>query len=386
MKIKIFITILFITLLNSVIAQNYQFYIPDYVQFRVDSLLQKKIYKALDKLFEDINSDIEESKLVDKSNYNLNVEFFIDLKGLELSKKYNNPNFYKKQLINAYEILPNQYLLEMAFIGYANNYPIINRICSIIAYNKKGKITFLSPLMYRTKNWEKKQIGNILYYYKTDLNISEAEKFNKLTINIAKNLELEPLQLVFYKCDNFQEVFKIIGFDYDLIYNGKSKESWILDNTIFQGFNNEQFSHDIFHVYTSKMIDRKDRNWTAEEGIAYSWGDAYYPKSNGKIITRDELVYILKDYLNKKPNTNLLSLFEKRSSLFNELSPNVKVKSVLSSLICDEVQKEKGNEGIIELIKCGKGDDNFFKTTDELIQLNRLNFNEEVKKMIDKFE
>jgi hypothetical protein len=42
------------------------------------------------------------------------------------------------------------------------------------------------------------------------------------------------------------------------------------------------------------------------------------------------------------------------------------------------VEKRKGIPGVIQLINCGAGDDNYFKCLDTLIQVNRTNFNEKV--------
>ncbi|MCX6305807.1 MAG: hypothetical protein NT040_12660 [Bacteroidetes bacterium] len=386
MRWNIFLSLFIFITINELKAQDHQFYIPDYVNFDADSVLKEKIYSNLNTLFGSINGDIRSCRLVNNGNYSQNIEFFECLKGLEASKKYNATDFYKKQLINAYRILPNKYLLNIAYVGYADGCPIINNICTIIVDEENDTIKFSSPLEYRTTEWKSKQVGNILYHYKNEFNIEVAVKFEASSRYIASNLGLTPLDLIFYKCDNFQEAFRIIGFEYDLSYNGKYKESWILGNTIFQGFNNEKISHDIFHVYTAKMIDTRDRNWTAEEGIAYSWGDAYYPKQNGEIISRNELAQILKDTVNKTPDIDLLKLFETRSDIYDGLSPNVKVKSVMSSLICDEVQKQKGNKGIIELIKCGKGDANFFITIDKLIGINRGNFNKKVKELIERYK
>jgi hypothetical protein len=386
MRWKIILLFFFLITFDNLKAQDHQIYIPDYLNFKVDSVLKERIYSNLNVLFVSIKEDIKSCKLVKNENFIQNIEFFECLKGLEASKKYDVTDFYKKQLINAYEILPQQYLLNIAYVGYADGCPIISNICSIIASDENDTIKFSSPLEYRTKDWKSKQIGNILFRYKNEFNIETAKKFDATSRTIAENLGLKPLDLIFYKCDNFQEAFRIIGFEYDLSYNGKNKDSWILGNTIFQGFNNEQFSHDIFHVYTSKMIDIKDRNWTAEEGIAYSWGDAYYPKENGEIISRNELAQILKDTVNKNPDIDLLKLFETKSSIYNGLSPYVKVKSVMSSLICDEIQKQKGNKGIIELIKCGKGDACFFIAIDKLIGINKENFNKKVKELISSLE
>jgi hypothetical protein len=52
------------------------------------------------------------------------------------------------------------------------------------------------------------------------------------------------------------------------------------------------------------------------------------------------------------------------------------------SWVCEEIEKQKGAEGIIELIKCGRGDDNFFKSIENLIGINRQNFDKEVYRLI----
>jgi len=51
-------------------------------------------------------------------------------------------------------------------------------------------------------------------------------------------------------------------------------------------------------------------------------------------------------------------------------------------VICKEIERQKGKEGIIELLKCGRGNDNLFKATEKLIGINRQNFDEEVYQLI----
>jgi hypothetical protein len=51
-------------------------------------------------------------------------------------------------------------------------------------------------------------------------------------------------------------------------------------------------------------------------------------------------------------------------------------------MICDEIEKQKGVDDIIELIKCGRGDDSFFNSIDHLIGINRNSFEEKVYKLL----
>jgi hypothetical protein len=83
--------------------------------------------------------------------------------------------------------------------------------------------------------------------------------------------------------------------------------------------------------------------------------------------------------MQQHPEITPLQLFEQNTAIFG---PGAKVRSIISSLICDEVQREKGLDGIKQLIDCGKGDNNYFRVTNNLIGLNRSNFNEKVSALI----
>jgi hypothetical protein len=119
-----------------------------------------------------------------------------------------------------------------------------------------------------------------------------------------------------------------------------------------------------------------------EEGIAYSWANAFYAKANGDMIYQEELVQDLKKYLKENPQTSLLELFNKNPTIFVDLPVKVKVRSVIASLLCDEVEKQKGNEGIRTLIKCGPGEDDFFNSLNQLIRINKANFDIETGKLL----
>ncbi len=155
--------------------------------------------------------------------------------------------------------------------------------------------------------------------------------------------------------------------------------------------NNEDFSHDLFHFYSAKVHTRTSRNWVTEEGLAYSWGNAYYTKENtGEIARQAELIKVLKEYLAKHPETDLHSLFKNHfwtdsSGIFNHLSTDYKVGRLLSSLICDAIEEQTGMSGINQLISCGSLPDrftSFLETTNKLIGLNAENFNARVDQML----
>ncbi len=117
-------------------------------------------------------------------------------------------------------------------------------------------------------------------------------------------------------------------------------------------------------------------------GFAYCWGNAYWTKANGETITQGELVVELKAYLKSNPKTSLLELFDKKPKIFDNLSSEISLTKILSSLICKEVERENGIKGVKELLNCGKGADNFFMATHKLVDINRSNFDKEVWKLV----
>jgi hypothetical protein len=358
---------------------------PTHLNYEMDASIKDKILTRLDTLFIQIKNNTLDKLLVGKGETDFNtLKSFFEI---EANKKDSIIDFYKKQLINFYPISDNDYWLSIAYIGQKNNeIPVLKAIVNLIASNIEGKVIFSTPTKYLTKTWKSKNIGNIAYFFRGTLNVDRATKFDERNTNIAKKLGLEPEKFDFYMCYNYQEVLKLLGYEYDMESNGKTKEGYGVDgNTIFSVMNNEDFSHDVFHYYSGKFR-KQVGNRTVEEGIAYSWGNAYYTDANGEMIEQKKLIQNLRTYLQKNSKTSLLELFLKDPKIFNHLSTEISIKSTLSSLICDEVERKRGIESIKSLIKCGRGDDNFFKAVNDLIALNKTNFDTEIGRLIAKYQ
>ncbi len=360
-------------------AQIDSIYKPSYINFKIDDSLKDQIFNSLELMFKDIKLT-GKSVFVDQENHEITYNLLNSLWRIE----YNNSDSFK-QLINAYRINKDKYLLKIAYLSKDKNEVKIHSILSILAKVKNKLIAFSSPINYFATNWKYKKVGNINYYYNGYFDKKVAINFDKNNSLISIKLDVPTEELNFYKCSNYQEVLDLIGLDYLMKSNGKLESSKIVGNTIITGLNSEDFSHDIFHFYSSKLFEKKDRNWIAEEGIAYSWGNAYYTNTNNKMISHKELVILLKQYLKDNPQENLLSLFENKPKIFNELSPFVSVRSTIAGLLSDEVERKKGIKGVKKLISSGKGEDNFFKAINELIDVSKVNFDYEVIRLLESY-
>jgi hypothetical protein len=201
---------------------------------------------------------------------------------------------------------------------------------------------------------------------------------------MASKLKLPVRNWDLYMCRNYQEALQLQGCLYEFEVNGVVNSGDVVDpKTLFSAMNDEDFSHDVLHIYAETI--RKVKNTAAEEGLAYNWGNAYHTNSQG-ISDQKELIPVLQQYVQSHTDVKLLDLFDKNPNALAEYGypKPISVKYIISGIICEEVEKQKGADGIIELIKCGRGDENFFNSIDHLIGINRINFEEKVYKLLFK--
>ncbi|MGC4128265.1 MAG: hypothetical protein QM564_01615 [Bergeyella sp.] len=359
---------------------------PKYLNFD-NAETEKQIIQSLETLFSQIEDEKIDTAFIGSQNRELTIATLGYLKGNEDDTENKITDFYKRQIINIYPVSKNQYTVTAAYIGEKQNeLPVLKTVFSLTANVENNKITFTLPLSYLTRNWKSKTIGNITYHFPDEINAKRAKQFNLKNTVIANKLKLQPDKLDFYLCENYQHIIKLLGYDYDLASNGKTRNGYGVDGkTIFSVMHNEDFSHDLFHYYSAKIRKNKP-NRNAEEGVAYIWGNAYWTKSDGENITQKELVSSLKNYLKQNPETSLIELFDKNPKILNELADEVSVKSTLAGLICDDIERKKGTDGIITLLNCGSGEENFFNATKKLVNIDRSNFNTELMKLINDYK
>ncbi|MDB5133449.1 MAG: hypothetical protein JWP37_52 [Mucilaginibacter sp.] len=339
---------------------------------------QLKIKQALDTLIYRIQNNKAFSSAIDSTGATLSETIFGSIKGVGIYGNTRNDSLYSPQLINLHAIGANQYFISVAYIGNNTLKAIVNFEAAIHA----NRIIFSIPLFYLTRNWKIKKVGRITYHYADNINMKRAAIFNKKNTRIAKKLGLPPENFDFYLVDDYFDILKLLGYAYDSETAGHENDGFgPVNGYIFSIMHNEDFSHDVFHYYADK-VRTHSRNSAAEEGIAYSWGNAYYTDEHGEMISQGHLVKLLKQYLLQNPNASLLDLFNKNPSI---LPSKTKVRSLLASLISDEVERRKGISGIKALIDCGHGDDNYFKVVNQLIGINVVNFNVEEKRLLDNY-
>lgn len=249
-----------------------------------------------------------------------------------------------------------------------------------------GKHVFSIPLEEQVKNWNILKVGNITYYYKKYLDKENAKLFDGKNSEIAKKLNVKADQFQFFICENYQAILKLRGFDYSINDNGLYRDGYgvVGNRNIFSVMGNEDFSHDIFHYYSGKINKHINRNWIAEEAVAYLWGNAYYTDQNGDMISFDTLLNHLRELLQHQPEINLLEIFKSNTPLFESYAPEVASQSVIAAVLAKEVEEIYGVNGLLKLINAGRANryENFVKTLDVLLGINEVNFNNKLTDLI----
>ncbi len=364
--------------------------IPRFLQNPMDNTTKQNFNQSLESFFFQMTKGTIDESMLTSKRAELTQSQLQELVNYETNKDSVTLKLKDKQLINIYPISDIEYFLSISYTyTHPDSDPIQLYLINLIATKEGDKFTFSIPLEYLTRYWKTHTIDNITYYFRDKLNLERANQFSKKNTEMAKKMGLEPEKLDFFMTDNFQEISELLGFRYSFFSNGKYRDGYGVDSkTIFAIMNHEDFSHDMFHYYSSKINKRENRNWITEEGIAYLWGNAYYTDPNGEMISQDRLVTKLDNYLSKNPNTSLYTLFSEDIKIFNNIAPEISVRSTISGIIAQAVETKKGKEGITKLINAGRENkiESYLIATNKLIGINKENFNIEVKKLIEKYE
>lgn len=365
---------------------------PIDLKLGADSLVVAKILTNLDTLYAQINTDSIKDPYIGKERSILTKEVLKSWKNTELNEADSIPNFYKKQLVNLFRIAPNQYMLQIAYLskGSATTPPTLRMMIQLVANVEKEQVQFSVPLTYLTRRWSSQEIGNITYYFRDSIKSKRAGQFDERNTAIATKFGLTPEKMKFYMCENYQEILSLVGILYDSKEGGATEYGYgVVANSIFSIKYHEDFSHDIFHYYSGQINRFEDRNWVAEEGIAYSWGNAYYVNDGGVMITQQTLLSSLKVYFQAHPNQSLFELFEENENVLSDISTKISIRSTIASLLCDEIEKRHGLDGVLKIINCGRKPSSlapFFTVLQELIGIDKQNFDEEVGELLEEYK
>lgn len=295
--------------------------------------------------------------------------------------------FLKGHIQNVYPVSTTQYMLSITGLSNSEN-PQLAYSFRLLASLEDSTFIFTNPIKYNSRHWKNSKVGTINYHYRDTLNIDRAMLFNLKNIEIASKLELKSEDFEFYMTENEQEVLLLLGIDYCENRDGFTRNGFgVYTNYICAIENNEDFSHDLFHYYSGKINETSNRNWVAEEAIAYLWGNAYYTDEDGEMISLNRMAQHLKQYLLKNSGSTVLELWESNEKIFQSLAPELSTTSVIGGILAYEVENRHGVSGLMKLINCGRKDRKakFLTKSNELLGMSNISFENDFNRILIKY-
>jgi hypothetical protein len=277
------------------------------------------------------------------------------------------------EIINCYPLRSEEYRVMVACTHATG----LRQLLTFDVRPGESHATVDLPLWQDTRNWSSCRVGTIHYFYDHDFDRHAADEFDQTNRRIARKLGLPVDSFDFYLSDNYQQIMHWMGLAYDSVSAGQTRNGFDVGQTIFAICHNEDFSHDLVHYYVYK-IRKGPRNPFAEEGVAYYWGNAYYTDSAGRMVPLLRLKTDLRGYIAKHPEADWLTLFRKNQRGVFGPAKEVSVRSTLSGIVAEYLENKYGVEGVLALLNCGAGEDNYFKITAKLAGLDASNFNQRI--------
>lgn len=324
---------------------------------------QPAFSNALDTLFSAIKSGQIPDRLLTGKDTSLTRSILLD---------YGPIAAMHHEIINQYPVEKDLYRLLIAC-------DTLHDLLTVDARLDHDQIRFTLPLWHDTRYWREARIGTIHYYYDHDFDPKAGAAFDAFNRELARKLGLKPQHLDFYLTDNYQQIRQLLGHTYDRSAAGKYRDgSYADERTMFAIMHNEDFSHDLVHFYISK-VRTNPRNAYAEEGLAYYWGNAYYTDSAGQMITYPRIRADLRAYFLDHPQADPVSLFRQNMRGLFKAAPEISIRAAMAAVLMEAIEKEHGLPGILQLMNCGPGEQNYFSALDKLTGVNAANFNERLR-------
>nr|WP_297915326.1 hypothetical protein [uncultured Allomuricauda sp.] len=383
---KLLVPLFLIVYINSGLAQNF-ITKPGFFKSEMENDMADKVIKALDQLYQDMADHDLSGEFLTASHQDLTMAVLNRYLISPLKRRRTRLGNFTNQIMHLYPIAAEKCMVSIGHITKTTSE--LQYQISLIADISGPKITFSNPLHHYARYWKKQRIGNITYHFRESINVARALAFDEKNSMIAEKFGISPDKFDFYMCDDEQEVLNLLGVGLMAERTGQTRNGFgVYLKTICSIMNHEDFSHDVFHYYSGKVNASKNRNWITEEGVAYLWGNAYYTDKNGEMISHSRLVNELKAYMTQNADTDLLDLFTNNTKIFKDIAPEISVTSTISGIFAQEVEDQKGMEGVQLLINCGSKNrmENYFKAIESLLGVTKKNFNKRLAQLIAKYE
>lgn len=252
------------------------------------------------------------------------------------------------------------------------------------------------PLQANTNTWKTQRIGAVTYHFENSLNTTRAQRFATKYANIAETFQQEVEAIDFYIVDDYQQFLSLVGIDFSAKYQNNRRDGYgIVANTIFSVMQDPDFSHDTVHYYAAKV--HSQRNWPAEEGVAYLWGNAYYTNKQAYAADYPEMMQALLELVEDKKQQgepidwlrwwqdNPKAFFAETTTNAPNMAPETSIRALISAMLCEQVWQQHGIKGLKQLMNAGRGEAAFFAAIESTLGISSKNFNQRLGSIINQY-
>lgn len=255
-------------------------------------------------------------------------------------------------------------------------------ITAVYAKEINGRYLLISSAEYLKTVFEHQKIGSINYYVHPfhDFKIEEAQAMNAFNINMSKEFGIPPLEFDYFVASNARDIARTWGYEYmNRMYNPTGKggiASW-QNMTIYSGNNSSYFAHELVHLYTFKIVPDYPHFWVGE-GIATFFGG----KSDHSL---DWHLLKLKRFLEENPDFDLSDISKLKMDIpIGEHGSDMRY--VIGGLLMQNIYKKEGIEGLIDCLKYGTSDEEFFQLIKDKLDVEKDSFDNYIKKEMERYE
>ncbi|MEO9966845.1 MAG: hypothetical protein ABJF11_13700 [Reichenbachiella sp.] len=367
-------------------AQTHELIIQPHIRLPQDSVTSQLLIEALNGFLEAAAKPNEENTWVLESQ-KIETHILLDeFKDIEKSKAFSDDNFYKPYLNNVIALNENQYLIQLSYIGVKDTVSHLRAAFELIAHQMNDTFKFSSPLLRNTRNWKTTEVNNNIFHYEENINEDHVNTFGKLAAKFDEKLKVGDQVTEFYCTENLTSLLKLMGVNYRLDYNGvrKANFSSTLDNRklIILGNDNATFQnmdeHDLWHDRLSLVISRRKVNKPIDEACAYLYGGSWG-------MTWEEVFNQFDEKIASNKKTDWMKIKEEPVNFGESRATHLMADYVVNALIVQSIEKEKGFEGVWQLLNCGpyeKGNGNYYSALQQLTGISKENYNKAVWKLI----
>ena len=352
-----------------------------------DSILSKALMQSIENFYNAAQKPNVENNYVLPSDKMGTYLLLDELQGIEKSGRFKNNNFYKPYITSLVPIDSMTFLVKLQNVVIHEQIPVISSSFEFLAHKSQDTVLFSSTLKRNTVIWKKMQKQNTTIYYKEKINKKEIDKYLNLVTLFDKKLENKPKATEIYLCSDYVEAQKLIGVDYKIIYNGQKYGTLSAHDKnqliICSGNGSSEYlsfdPHDLWHDRLSLKKPRNQVNKPVDEGCSYlyggSWGISWW-----------DIFVKFKTKVCKDKSIDWLSEYGKFANFGDTQETHLMAEYVINALIVQKIEKEKGFDGVWELLDSGPYDktgEKYFATLEKLTGINKSNFNDKVWELIN---